>query len=220
MSVDYAALLSQEHQLPALTAWVTVLTEPFNTNAALLASLPSAFDIETAVGEQLDYTGQWVGTNRVLDLPARDGYFSWDVAGRGWDQAPWFFAASPLVVPYVLDDFHYRMLLFAKIGENMWDGSIPGAYDVWNKFYPNGMPYQFFVQDREGMEALQGLVGVTTPVTPDAIALLRSGRLGLDSVGVNVKYAYIPDVAGPMFAFDLDTPFFQGWGQGSWATII
>lgn len=220
MSVDYAALLSQEHRKPMLTAWVQVLTEAMNANATILASLPSKFDVQVAVGEQLDFTGEWIGTTRVLDLPASDGYFSWDTANRGWDQAPWFFASSPILVPYTLDDDHYRMLLFAKIADNMWDGSIPSAYAVWNQFYPNGVPYQFFIQDRENMEAVQGLVGITTPVTPDAIALLRSGRLGLDPVGVNVKYAYIPDVAAPMFAFDLDTPFFKGWGRGQWATII
>lgn len=215
----YSTLLSQEHLQPNLIAWVDTVTEPFLTNQAVLAALPTRFDVQYAVGQQLDYTGEWIGIGRVLDLPATTGYFSWDTIGAGWDQAPWYFAASPIIVPYTLDDDHYRMLLFAKIADNMWDGSIPGAYAVWNKFYPNGDPFQFFIQDLGNMEMLQGFVNPTSEVTPDAIALLQSGNLGLKPVGVRVQYAYVSGIPGPMFAFDLDTPNFQGWDTAYWATV-
>lgn len=216
----YSDLLSQEHQQPKLVAWVDALTAPFRDNQALLMSFPAKFDIATAVGQQLDFVGEWVGIGRVLDLPATTGYFSWDIVGLGWDSAPWYFEASPIIVPCRLDDTHYRMLLYAKIANNIWDGSIPGAYRVWDQFYPNGEPYRFFIQDLGNMEMLQGLVSTTGPVTADAVALLKSGNLGLKPVGVRVHYAYLPDTAGPMFAFDLDTTYFAGWDTGSWATVV
>lgn len=220
--MEYRDLLSQEHQQPNLLSWVDALTAPLKSNQALLMSLPAKFDIATAVGQQLDFVGEWVGIGRVLDLPATTGYFSWDDPdpALGWDSAPWYFEASPIIVPYRLDDDHYRMLLYAKIANNIWDGSVPGAYRVWEQFYPGGVPYRFFIQDLGNMEMLQGLVGSTKPVSADAIALLVSGNLGLKPVGVNVQYAYLPDTAGPMFAFDLDTPEFAGWDEGTWATIV
>lgn len=216
----YRDLLSQEHQKPLLSAWVDAVTEGLDSNRALLQTMALKFDLDTAVGQQLDFVGEWVGIGRVLDLPATTGYFSFDVEGLGWDQAPWYFEASPIIVPYRLDDDHYRMLLRAKVANNVWDGSVPGAYRVWGQFYPDGKPFRFFIQDLGNMEMLQGFVGTDGPVTVDAIALLRSGALGLKPVGVRVQYAFLPDTAGPMFAFDLSTDEFAGWDTGSWATVV
>ena len=81
---DYVALVTSEHRRPRFLALVAACVEPYADAQEALAELPTAFDVDTAVGVQLDAVGLWVGVTRYLHTPLEDVYFSWDLEGVGW----------------------------------------------------------------------------------------------------------------------------------------
>jgi hypothetical protein len=72
-----------------------------------------AFDLDRAVGAQLDFLGEILGRGR--ELPFQPEY-----------------NVSP-----VLDDDVYRMMLKAKVLQNQWDGTLPGIYATWAQMFPD-----------------------------------------------------------------------------------
>jgi len=215
----YASLVSASNEgQPLFTAWLTTLCEPMVTNSALLASLPAAFDVSQAVGQQLDYTGEWVGRDRFVNV-AYTEYFSWDDADLGWDVGVWSSPYSPTTTRIALNDTQYRMVLAGGILNNQWDGSIPEAYRIWNSIYPPGSGPFLFLQDLSNMQMLIGLGSIVAPLDPITIALFNSGKITTKPVGVRVQFATTPVTPGSFFAFDTIMPGFAGWDEGQWASI-
>ena len=90
----------------------------------ILNALPQMdFDLDTAVGAQLDRIGEWVGLSRFVPVPLAI-YFSFNTAGLGFNQGVWFGPFSPTNGVTALDDDSYRRLLHAKIGINTWDSTV------------------------------------------------------------------------------------------------
>jgi hypothetical protein len=215
---DYGSLYSQSNQTPRLTLWTNILTEGSTTNQALLAAFPQSFDLDIAVGQQLDYTGQHIGPTRLVELPLTN-YFSFDTVGLGWDQGSWYAPYSPSSYHYALSDSQYRMLLKSAIMNNYWDGSIPGIYRIWDALFPPGTGPFVFAQDTGNMTMLLGLGDSIGTIDPVTTALFNSGKLMVKPVGVRVNYATIATTPGAFFAFDLENSSFKGWDEGQWATI-
>lgn len=188
------------------------------TNSALLLSLPSKFDVTQAVGQQLDYTGQWIGRDRYVNLEY-SAYFSWDTGGLGWDEAAWISPYSPTATRTPLNDDQYRMVLAGGILNNQWDGSIPEAYRIWQTIFPPGSGPFLFLQDLGNMHMLIGLGSTTGPLDPVTVALFNSGKITTKPVGVGITYATVPVTPGTFFAFDTITEGFGGWDQGQWASL-
>ena len=65
---------------------VATLCQPFVDEQSVLNSLPGKYDLDSAVGVQLDAVGEWVGISRELAVPLSNVYFSLDIAGLGLDQ--------------------------------------------------------------------------------------------------------------------------------------
>jgi hypothetical protein len=64
---EYLSLITSEHnQRPNFMAWIAALCQPSVDQQNQLANFPSLFDIDVAVGDQLDKIGQWVGVSRSL----------------------------------------------------------------------------------------------------------------------------------------------------------
>jgi hypothetical protein len=144
-------------------------------------------------------------------------YFSFDTDGLGFDQGIWFGPGSDPDVVYELDDDSYRILLRAKIAANQWDGTVPGAYKVWDiAFGPLG--YTFLLQDNQDMSI--DIIVVGPPMSVVMMALLTSGSLTLKAAGVRINGFHVVTVTGPIFAFDINTSLFAGFDQGSWVVGI
>jgi hypothetical protein len=97
--------------------------QPFIDLARCLESFDKAFDLETAVGVQLDILGQFIGLNRLLTFQPDGGL-------------------SP-----ILDDTMYRILLKAKISRNNWNGTSTGMYELWSNLFP-----EFFLLVRDNQD--------------------------------------------------------------------
>lgn len=61
---------------PKFFAHVDLSTRPLIDIAQTMAGMISAFDIDTAVGKQLDILGEWIGRKRRVSTPISGVYFS------------------------------------------------------------------------------------------------------------------------------------------------
>jgi len=130
---DYMALITPWQANPAkarFQATVRVGVQPYADAQAFVAGLPQAFDVDEAVGAQLDIDGQWIGRDRYVPIPIPDTTFAFDIAGRGFDEGYWrtnYDAANDISS---LPDNLYRPLLYAKILANRWDGTAAMAVQI------------------------------------------------------------------------------------------
>jgi hypothetical protein len=216
---DYTSLITSEHaDKPNFMAMVSLLAQWAVDRRNLLASIPGLYDIDTAVGQQLDRVGEWVGISRNLSLPLTGVYFSFDTAGLGFDQGTWQGPFDPTTGLVALPDDQYRILLYATIAANNWDGTVPGAYVAWSTvFAPLG--YSILIADNQNMTMDVVLVGPA----PDAVtlALFTGGYLNLRPAGVGISNYYLPTVPDtPVFGFDAENSGISGFDVGAWVAPL
>lgn len=131
---------------PKFVATVENTLSPVADAGAASASLPSAFDIDTAIGVQLDAVGQWVGRDRNVRLPIPNSYFAWDDDIRGWDRGVWQGPYDTETGITSLDDETYRRLLYTIVLANHWDGTLPSAQAIFDAFFVDPET-RIFLQD-------------------------------------------------------------------------
>lgn len=131
---------------PRFVATVAGTLAPFVAASVVIASIPAAYDLDTAVGVQLDVTGAWIGRDRNVRLPIPAAYFSIDVAGLGLDEGSLKGLYDGQSGIYQLDDDTYRRLLRANILARRWDGTVPGAQAAFDAFFVDPATH-VFVQD-------------------------------------------------------------------------
>lgn len=212
--VTYLGLVTTEHQdRPKFIASLTAALAPLLDAGGLIKQIDEGFDIDTAIGLQLDTLGEWIGRSRYIGVPLAGVYFTWDGTDvLGWDSAIWQGEFDPDSGLVLLPDDSYRILLKAKIAANRWDGSIPGAYAVWAAAF--GDASQIVIQDNQDMTMTVGIVG--PPVSAVTRALITGGYIPLKPAGVRVNYVLAPD-DGPLFAWDVpDGATLAGWETGRW----
>jgi hypothetical protein len=213
---------SEHNQKPKYIEMLIALLQPFGDDTWMQTHYYLYYDIDLAIGAQLDAVGEWVGRNRFLTIPI-EGYFSWDIEGLGWNQAPWKRPFDPDTGTTALPDDAYRILLKAVIEANHWDGTIPGAYVAYDKLF-GGTGYSVAIQDWGNLTMGLLLLG---PRPPDVItqALFTTGELDLRPAAIGITH-YLPSVwpAGPggtpAFGFDCMDSTIAGWDVGAWAELV
>lgn len=113
MAIDqYLNLITSEHRLqPKFTRWLSAALNKVDDGRMMTNSVPQSFDVNTAVGTQLDLIGLCVGIERDVRVPLSSG-------------------------SSILDDDHYRTMIRAKIARNSWDGTTNQIYDLWSLIFP------------------------------------------------------------------------------------
>lgn len=213
---QYTGLVTSEHQKPIFLALVSMLVQGQADLQQVAQTFPALFDIDNAAGVQLDATGEWIGAPRDLNIPLTGVYFSFDTAGLGWDEGTIFGQFDPNTQLDILPDDSYRQLLYAKIANNHWDGTIPTAYQFMQPVFPNNT---FFIQDNQDMSMLIGVIG-SSPLNAVSYALLTGGYLQLKPDGVRINGYVTPSVPGaPLFGFDVENSLISGFDVGCIALI-
>lgn len=217
-TTKYTNLITSEHQsAPKFMDMVAQVCQAWADSVALSQLIPGLYDIDQAVGAQLDVIGRWVGISRQLSAPLVGIYFSFDTAGVGFDQGVWLGPYDPTTGLVSLPDDQYRLLLKAKILNNHWDCDTADAYALANViFQPLG--YQLFIQDHGDLTMDLGLIG-SGPPPPIVWSMLTTGSLNIKPLGVHINNYVAQSSAGPIFAFDINNTSFAGFDVGSWATI-
>ena len=215
---DYLNLITSEHRgKEKFEATVVAGVSPFSKLQEVMLGLPADFDIDSAVGVQLDAVGAWIGRSRRIDTPLVGVYFTWDdLASDGWESGIWKGPFDPDSGLVALPDDSYRVLLKAKISANSWDGTIPGAYAIWATVFTNS---QLVIQDNQDMSMVVGIAGQPLSIVDQA--LLTNGYIPLKPEGVRIQYYAIAPAAGALFAWDTDeSTALAGWDTGQWATEL
>ena len=210
----YLGLVTSEHRnRPRFMATVAAVTDPLYGLQELLETMRAAFDVDSAVGGQLDRTGEWIGRSRHLRLELDDVYFEWGREAVGWARGSWKGLYDPETGMVRLPDETYRLLLKAKIGANRWDGTVPGAYEVWESAFADTGSL-ILMQDNQDMSVVIGLAG--TPLDAVMRNLLLQGYLPLKPEGVRVAWYAVAPERGPLLGWNCETGGLSGWGKGIW----
>lgn len=210
---DYLDLITSAYRnKPNFTSVITANVAVSVQVQSLLSQMIPLFDVDVAVGQQLDVIGQWVGVTRNVAVPISGVYFSWDGTDftKGWDYGTWQPSSQPADIT-VLPDDAYRTLIRAKIAANQWDGTTDGAYAIWDAVFPDTT---ILIQDNQDMTYDLAVVGgIIDSLT---LALITGGYIPLKPEGVLVAAYYVSTDSNPSFAWDVESTLLAGWDQGSW----
>ena len=215
---DYLNLITSEYnKQPNFTAMISQIAAlPVQIQSLLTQIEGPLFDLSTPpVGQQLDVIGQWVGISRNVNIPITGIYFSWnDTSSDGWDYGSWEPYNAPTTIN-VLPDSAYLTLIQAKIVANSWDGTIDGAYKIWDTVFPS---FRILFLDNQNMT--YGLAIVGGIVDALTLALLTQGYLPLRPEGVMITEYLVATDSNPAFGWDVESTYIAGWNEGSWLREI
>lgn len=214
MAKDYTTLVSRNYRdKPNFMATVSLLAGAFGQAYDAQMSMLSAFDLDQAVGAQLDAIGLWVGIGRSLTVPITGAYFTWGDPALGWGMANWKGPNEPTEGITTLDDTTYRAVLKAKIGSNYWVGTNEAVNALASTAF-TGMGVQCYVLDNQDMSVTVFIIGNPTAAL---LELIRRGIMPPKPAGVRVAGYILASTAGaPFFALDAPTgPLLAGLDFGS-----
>ncbi|MBS9436900.1 DUF2612 domain-containing protein [Photorhabdus noenieputensis] len=161
------------------------VTDIFNQNGLTTDLLISSFDLDKAVGKQLDIIGEWVGRNRMIQTPIESYYFSFDIADLGFDSGIWKGRFDSDKSYIKLDDDNYRVVIKAKIGANNWDGTAESFNNILSFIHSNnGLSVSF--EDNLDMSFTVTIKGKSISTITKEI--IHQGYLSLKPMGITVNY--------------------------------
>jgi hypothetical protein len=138
----YLSLITSEYQSsPKFLAFVQAMIKKLDDATNCLLDFTNAFDLNSAVGVQLDSLGQILGISRTLPFQPTSG--------------------SP-----ILGDSDYRTLLLAKVYLNLWDGEADALQPLWQQIFPGG---RIVIDDGQNMSATIILSGGFTSIAQQMI---------------------------------------------------
>ena len=180
---DYIAKVTQQHdQKPNFVATVTASVNPFVQIQEVLRQIQIVFNVDTAIGSQLDVIGEWVGASRTVPVPITGVFFSWeDSAQTGWGAGIWIGEGNSSNELSLLDDDDYRAMIKGKIEANRWDGTIPGAYRTLDAAF--GVTAGIRIHDNQNMS--QTVKVPSGSLNTIQRALISQGMLNIKPAGVS-----------------------------------
>lgn len=219
MSADvspYTDLITSEHaDKPNFMATITASLQSAADIVAVAQGISDKFDLDQAVGKQLDILGEWIGISRNVKTELTGVYFSFDTQGVGFDEGLIWSEGEPLTGLTELPDDIYLMLLKAKIAANQWDGTIPGAYEAWDTLLE---PYGFHILIQDNGDMSMTLALASTSINPTFKELFIGGYLDLRPATVRIDGYLTPSVTGtPFFGFDVENDAIAGFDVGAFA---
>jgi len=139
----YSNLLTSEYKNSTkFNLWLNSVLGIATDISNCLQFITSAFDLDFAVGVQLNTLGVLVGVSRTVPFQPSAG-------------------VSP-----ILDDTTYRLLIKATIANNQWNGTIGELYPIWSQLFPSG---QITILDNQNMTATIIMTGTFSSIIQDLI---------------------------------------------------
>jgi hypothetical protein len=225
--LDYIALIPPFNAgKPRFVNMLAALIQPMVDAQALLAALTADFDLDGAVGVQLDIVGQWIGRTRYLQVPKAGVYFSFDDSDdgtanssprTGFDQGVWLGKFDPTTALIAMPDDTYRKILKLQAIANEWDGTLPSIQAAFNAVYPGVV-----VQDNGDVSGKLMSMDVLIPGIEmnslELAALQQDFPIKPSGVRVNIIESSVTTT--PLFGFDIDNSIIGGMDHGSWGIVI
>lgn len=196
--------------------WIYELTEPLRIARERLAQMAvDTFDLDKAVGAQLDAVGARIGLARGLPVAIPDVFFALDdVDGIGLDFGVWLTKLDTTTTLVTMGDNVYRMALKAKVQLNHYDGTLEAVTKVLRELFQAFNCDNAFIDviDNQDMTFIVNCVKADT--NPILLALLESRFLDVVAAGVGARFE---DALVPGFGFDLNTGYVKGFDRGYWS---
>lgn len=154
-------ITSQHRDKPKFIGWLSANLTIIDNAYTVLKSMDDNFDLDNAIGTQLDTLGIIIGRERTLTFQPLNGF-------------------SP-----VMDDDIYRLALKAKVAMNNWDGTIPQMYEIWNDIFGEDTELDLQIQDNQDMSFNAYITGYVDQLQQD---LIQHGYVVPKPQGVKVNY--------------------------------
>lgn len=223
----YTDLITNYHAgKPKYVAHVDLSTRPIIDASIALQGLITAFDIDEAIGVQLDILGEWIGRTRIVSQPISGVYFSFDTDGLGWDQGVWQGPYDPDAGYTSLSDNTYRIVLKAKIAINNWNGqndTLPPILET--ALEGSGLKMQ--IVDNQDMTISVWVFPEEdiSQISLELIAAIKQGYLTVKAAGVWAGDIQTPSIETPsvgnrFFGFDMDNEYIAGFDDGAWEKAL
>lgn len=152
------SVTSQHRDKKKFIAWLSSSLTIIDHAYIMTKNIDNDFDLDNALGVQLDMLGQSIGRKRMLTFQPLN------------DHNP------------VMDDETYRLVLKAKVAMNNWDGKTESAYEIWdNTFKDIGLQ----IQDNQDMSMTAYVTGYVNQIRQD---LIQHGYIVPKPEGVKINY--------------------------------
>jgi hypothetical protein len=181
--ISYQALITSEHnQKPNFMSVVGVIVGAAADSVVAAQNIIPAFNLTTAVGNQLDILGLWIGQSRRIPNVLVTGFFGFSEVSTGnpdglqepFGELPnpsiggiWYNLGQVNSGTTILSDGAYLTILKARIVKNQWNGTLSGIETALQ--YILGVPCS--IADN-GTLSLN--INIPLPITPLEQALLES----------------------------------------------
>lgn len=198
-------------------AAITAAIEDIVADGTSASELAALYDLDLAVGAQLDVVGVWVGLSRNVAVPLSGVYFTLDDADLGLDAGYLRGPFDPLEGVTSLDDNLYRTMLRIKIAANHWDGSLAQAQSILASVVAASSGTYLMLIDNFDMTLSIGVAGVIPG--PIFISLLQN-YMTLMPAAVGLRSLTVTGVSGsPLFGLDCANEYIAGLDVGALGTI-
>ncbi|MDU1232317.1 DUF2612 domain-containing protein [Clostridium butyricum] len=158
------SVTSQHRDKKKFIAWLSSSLTIIDHAYIMTKNMDNDFDLDNALGVQLDMLGQSIGRKRMLTFQPLN------------DHNP------------VMDDETYRLVLKAKVAMNNWDGKTESAYEIWdNTFKDIGLQ----IQDNQDMSVTAYVTGYVNQIRQD---LIQHGYIVPKPEGVRINYVGKSDI--------------------------
>lgn len=206
---------------PLFSDHIDLSTRPFTDIAVALQAMPEEFDIDKAMGTQLDQIGEWVGRTRYVNEPISGIYFSWDSDTLGYDQDVWQGPYDPDSGYTALSDETYRIILKTKIAINGWNGqndTLPAILDAATA----GSGLRMQIVDNQDMTISVWVFYETdsADISLELVAAIRQGYLTVKAAGVLSGDVLTPSEGSQFFGFDITNDYIAGFDNGAWERLL
>lgn len=153
-------ITSQYRQSTKFLAWLTAALEVLDDTTSTIVDIVNAFDLDNAVGVQLDVVGGLVGQGRTVNFIPSGG------------------------ISLTLADANYRTLLKAKIVKNHWTGQVAELVTAWELLFPGTL---IIINDNQDMTMLVTLAGDFSSLVQE---LVTNGYIVPKPEGVHINFAW------------------------------
>lgn len=186
MSNKYSGLIpASQREATRYSQMLEAITSAFTKQQRVSSSLVSSFDLDKAIGVQLDVIGKWIGGTRRIFAPIEDYFFSFDRESLGFDYGYWKNRYDSEYGYVDLDDDNFRTVLRAKIGANNWNGTSQTLPAILQSIYPKKDILISFT-DNQDMTMTVTVKGKSISTITKEI--IRQGYLAIKPAGITVNY--------------------------------
>lgn len=183
---------AQHQSAPRYMATVKALLEKLDDGHEVLKSMPEAFSLDQAVGNQLDILGMIAGIDRRYTLDALPG------------------AAE------LLDDDSFREVIRTKIIQNQWDGRGQSFQEIWNTAFRYVVQASWY--DNQDMTVD---INIDGQIPQDLVRLIRNGfyiprpaGVGMNIIVTDRDYIGTSEAVALAKAVGIETRGMQGIALG------